>query len=160
MSTTRRSALRRGLLLLAGAAGVGAGAKAAGLAVGVDALVVYAPVAAGAAQPLPVRGERRTLVTELFDRPGGTSVGSLYGAGFLLHGPAAAAATGVHGLELHTFALAEGTIVGSGTAGEHEGVFAVLGGTGRWSGARGSYSTRRLETPAGPAAEFRFALTT
>lgn len=54
-------------------------------------------------------------------------------------------------MEWHTFHLDGGTIVGSGTAGTEGGAFAVVGGTGRFANARGTYALRR---PAEGGAEF------
>jgi hypothetical protein len=161
MATTRGSMLRRGSLVLAGALGLGAGAKATRLLDGdPGSLVLYArPVDGPEPAGLPARGERRTLVAELLERPDGTAVGELYGAGFTVHGPAAATAAGVERLELHTFRLTDGTIVGSGMLGDEDGVFAVLGGTGRFAGARGSYTARPLDLPAAATTELRFTLT-
>ncbi|HEY6202584.1 MAG TPA: hypothetical protein VI056_06035 [Candidatus Limnocylindria bacterium] len=55
---------------------------------------------------------------------------------------------GRHGerLELHTFKLQGGTIIGSGTAGQLEGTFAILGGTGSYERAR---HVRRAPAPPG-----------
>ena len=75
---------------------------------------------------------------ELIDEQQAVRVGKFYAAGFALGGGSHPA----HGerLELHTFKLRDGTIIGSGTAGQLEGVFAILGGTGRYAGARGRTS--------------------
>jgi hypothetical protein len=161
MATTRGNVLRRASLVLAGVLGVGAGAKATRLIdVDTSSLVLYArPVPGPQPAVLPTRGERQTLVAELLERPDGTAVGELYGAGFTVHGPSAATAAGVERLELHTFRLPEGTIVGSGMHGQEDGVFAVLGGTGRFAGARGSYTTSPLDPSPGATTELRFTLT-
>ena len=58
---------------------------------------------------------------------------------------------------LHTFVLADGTIVGSETAGTADGVFAILGGTGRYAGAAGTYAVRTPE-PDRDTAELAFTL--
>jgi hypothetical protein len=153
--------LRRASLVLAGALGLGAGAKATQLLAGEGgSLVLYArPVEGREPAGIPAQGERRTVVAELLEEPDGTTVGELYGAGFTVHGPAAATAAGVERLELHTFRLPEGTIVGSGMLGHGDGVFAVLGGTGRFAGARGSYTARPLDQSDAPTTELRFTLT-
>jgi hypothetical protein len=54
-------------------------------------------------------------------------------------------------MEWHTFHLDGGTIVGSGTAGTEGGAFAVVGGTGSFANARGTYALRR---PPEGGAEF------
>jgi hypothetical protein len=47
----------------------------------------------------------------------------------------------------------------SSTAGPHGGEFAVFGGTGRFAGARGTYTAREHEAELGEGtAEFRIAL--
>jgi hypothetical protein len=55
-------------------------------------------------------------------------IGEFHGAGFAMHGTAA---RNGERLELHTFRLRDGTIIGSGSSGPLAGEFAILGGTGR-----------------------------
>ena len=57
--------------------------------------------------------------------------------------------------EQHTFVLENGTIHGAGTSGEG-GSYAVVGGTGSFSDARGGYTVTR----DGAAAAFNFKLRT
>ena len=121
---------------------------------------VVADTPDGRAGAMPMRGDRLTLRGELLHRPDGHAVGELHGASFALRGP------GAHGsdaerLELHTFKLRDGTIIGSGTSDALEGEFAILGGTGRYAGARGTYVARqsRRELGGDGTAEFRFTLT-
>jgi len=161
--TTRRGALGRGLLFLGGFIGLGA-AKATA-APDQRALVLYARNVdghVGRQRPggLPHRGDRLTLRAELLDRPDGDPIGELHGAGFALHGPGAHAEDAER-LELHTFRLRDGTIVGSGTSGSLDGEFAILGGTGRYAGVRGTYVARhsRRELGGDGTAEFRLMLT-
>lgn len=45
--------------------------------------------------------------------------------------------------QLHTFDLADGTILGIGSAGVHENPFAIVGGTGRYAGASGTYVAKQ-----------------
>jgi len=66
-------------------------------------------------------------------------------------------------LEQHTFILPEGTIFGTGvsTAGmDGDGQFAIIGGTGRYHGARGSYVARQSHVDFGGngVATFTFTL--
>ncbi len=67
-------------------------------------------------------------------------------------------------VEHHVFTFPAGTLIGSGTSGHHgrDGVFAVLGGTGEYAGARGSYTaTQRLPHHGGDGtAVFHFTLST
>jgi hypothetical protein len=47
-------------------------------------------------------------------------------------------------VEQHTLNLGEGTLTGMGTSQGEESTFAIVGGTGRYAGARGSYVARQL----------------
>lgn len=145
---TRRSALARGLVLVGGLVGLGA-AGAAGEAVaapGATTLVLYAGGMRGFSHDrrhgeLARSGDRVTFEGELRDRPDGRRVGELHAAAFTLRGPGGGGAA--ERIELHTFVLEDGTLVGSGAGGASGGSFAILGGTGRFAGARGSYVLRR-----------------
>ena len=54
------------------------------------------------------------------------------------------------GVEMHTFVFPEGTIVGMGTSLFGEAAFAIVGGTGIYAGAQGSYvATQRLREQGG-----------
>jgi hypothetical protein len=63
-------------------------------------------------------------------------------------------------LQLHTFELDGGALLGMGTVTSRTGTFAIIGGTGRYRGATGTYSARVSADRSGrPAtAEFRFDL--
>ena len=158
---TRRGALARGLLALGGL--VGLGASEASAARGAQALVLHAREVAGdtrddRAVGVPMRGDRLTLRGDLFDEHG-RAVGELHGAVLTLRGPGTHASDAER-LELHTFKLRDGTIVGSGTSGTLDGEFAILGGTGRYAAARGTYVARheRRELGGDGTAVFRFTL--
>ena len=160
-ATTRGGALRRGLLFAAGLLGLGAaGEGAAASAVPRPrSLVLYGRGLDGHGHGGTARrGDRLTVVGELLDRPGGNVVGELYGAVFTLRGPTAVAPDADR-LELHTFQLRDGSIIGSGTAGAREGAFAILGGTGAYAGARGVYTTRHDRSEHGGAGTAKFHLT-
>jgi hypothetical protein len=104
-----------------------------------------------------VKGDRHTAYGELLDGPDGAAVGHLTAAHLTLDSPFAAAAS----LEIHTFDLADGTIHGLGTVPRGAvGTFVVLGGTGRFTGATGSYTARvgLRELGGDGTAEFRFTL--
>jgi hypothetical protein len=63
-------------------------------------------------------------------------------------------------LQLHTFEMSEGTLLGMGAAvSAGEGTFAVVGGTGAYRGASGSYTARLGDGRAAPLADFDFDLT-
>lgn len=148
--TTRRGALGRLLVFAGGAVGVGAAVKTAADRSEPE------PAATGAA---PRRAKSMTLygadwrlhsptrvpgqLPEADDMPvpRGTildarkrEIGSFRAAA--LRGSAGA-------FQLHTFDLAEGTILGIGGSRLEEGSFAIVGGTGVFSGAIGSYSARQ-----------------
>ena len=158
---TRRGALARGLLALGGL--VGLGASGASAVRGARSFVLHARDVAGDARDeragtVPMRGDRLTLRGDLFDEHG-RAAGELHGAVMTLRGPGAHESAAER-LELHTFKLRDGTIVGSGTSGASEGEFAILGGTGRYAAARGTYVALhdRRELGGGGTAEFRFTL--
>ena len=94
---------------------------------------------------LPGAGDRATPRGRLVDRRE-RPLGSFSSASL----PAAAA------LELHTFELADGQIFGVGAGAIDEATYAVIGGTGRYAGARGSYLARH--SPREGTAEFRLNL--
>ena len=54
----------------------------------------------------------------------------------------AAALPGLAAFHLHTFDLAEGTLLGIGANKLDEGSYAIVGGTGRYAGASGTYTAR------------------
>jgi len=106
---------------------------------------------------LPRKGDRHTAYAELLDGPEGSAVGHFSAAHLSLDSPFAAASS----LEIHTFDLAGGTIHGLGSAVRGaDGHFVVLGGTGKYAGATGSYVARRLPPELGGngTAEFRLTL--
>jgi hypothetical protein len=92
------------------------------------------------------KGARSLRRFELLDGPDGAPVGELFASGFLLEtafGPHPAAASNI---EFHTFRLGDDTLFGIGTpaARGHERTHALLGGTGLYAGARGSYVEREV----------------
>jgi hypothetical protein len=104
-----------------------------------------------------VNGERHSGYGELLDRPGGNVVGHFIAAHLTNHSPFAAAASS---LEIHTFTLKAGTIHGLGAASRGaEGHFVILGGTGRYAGARGSYVARQRTRELGGDGTAEFHLT-
>jgi hypothetical protein len=73
---------------------------------------------------------------------------------------ASAALAGMGGaLELHTFDLDDGQIFGVGAGISGQATFAVIGGTGRYSGAGGSYVARQSLRELGGEGTAEFTLT-
>lgn len=109
---------------------------------------------------LPVVGDRLGMYGELLDAPDGSKVGEFYAAGIFFDAPFGQSELSAANLEQHTFRLSDGTIVGLGTASGDEGVYAVVGGTGRYAGARGSYVARLqpIELGGDGSAEFTLSL--
>jgi hypothetical protein len=166
---SRRNLLRNGLLLLGGALGLGiAGARGAAVS-GVDLSRVTTFRLTGKQWHLfatdrrrgeiPVRGDSISTHGTLHG-PDGSHVGEFYSAGLVLNHPLGAMGLSAGNLEMHTFLLKEGTIAGMGAAGPGESVFAVVGGTGRYAGASGSYVARQrpLELGGDGTAEFTVTL--
>jgi len=147
-TTSRRSVLGRGLALVAGAVGFGAAgaAQAATPTAKGTELVLHGRNfhlhnASKRAGIVPESGDRHSAYGELLDRPNGKVVGQ-FSAAHLTHGSPFAA--GASSLEIHTFTLKNGTIHGLGAVARgSEGHFVILGGTGRYSGATGSYVARQ-----------------
>jgi len=81
---------------------------------------------------LPKAGERYAVYGDLADGPNGKKVGDFASAVFTL---AAYGST----VELHTLNLTGGSIIGMGSGTGAKRTFAIVGGTGEYTGARGSY---------------------
>ena len=108
---------------------------------------------------LPTRNGRLHSGTDLFDRPDGAKVGEFSAARFSPETPFGNPSPG-HSVELQTLRLQDGTLFGIGTAGPTAGAertHAILGGTDRFAGARGSYVIR--QNPAAGKASVEFVIT-
>lgn len=157
MGTSRRVALKRGLVLLAGAVGVSTGRAVARAGPPTETLTLYGADWHSFSQvkragELPARGDRMLASGDLRLAPGGDKVGEFHAACFSLAAPASAGPAGAGSLELHTLNLPDGSIIGTGTAThdpDREDTFAVVGGTGRFSGARGTYTARQRHRELG-----------
>ena len=164
--TGRRTLLQRGLALLAGGVAVATGVRtvqaeeptAPVVDVGPQrrrhTLTLYAhkrPVA-GVRGGHPAHGtDARTLASgDLLDAPGGSAVGSFYTNCFCMGTPLGPHARASSNLEFQVLELAEGTLFGicGGTNGSAAKAHAIVGGTGRYAGASGSY----VERPAADTA--------
>jgi len=160
---TRRSVASRALLALAGLVGVVATSdRGPRVARDQDARTIVLlgrnwHTSPGRAGEFPTEGDRITVRGDLVDGVSGERVGQFYAAGFAIGGSFHPAQG--ERLELHTFKLGDGTIIGSGTAGQLDGAFAILGGTGRYAGARGTYVACQSNQDFGGDGSAKFVLT-
>lgn len=110
----------------------------------------------------PAPGDRTSVFGELVDERG-ERLGEFFSSCSCMDAPFGGLAAETRSLETHTFRLTDGTIHGIGTTtpGEDESVFAVVGGTGLYLGARGSYTARQqpVETGGDGSAAFTLTLT-
>jgi hypothetical protein len=144
------------------ASGVEASTSTSGLA----PLVVQATglrlATAGRAAPPP--GDSVVLNAALSaDTPGGGPArrGSLHGVYLVIDASGVVGTAAPTSIETHHFVFADGTIVGTGTASldDSEDHFVIVGGTGAFAGASGSYTAvqRPLGLGGDGTATYRFA---
>jgi hypothetical protein len=102
---------------------------------------------------LPVDGERGGARGLLATSNGGEAVGAFQSAWFFTD-------RAVSGLEMHTFQLPAGLLLGLGTSEHGEGTYAIVGGTGAYAGKTGSYraSQQVREVGGDGTATFEFEL--
>ena len=175
MATNRRDALTRGLALLGAAIGIGVAGK--GATASPDSqpettqgkqLVLHVRHLRISSQDLqkgqlPQAGVRMLAKAEVVSMPGnGQKVGDFFASYVRINTPGKVADHEAGSHEDHTFVLADGNIIGSGIASsglDSEGHFAILGGTGRYLGARGSYTARQSHVDFGGNGTATFTLT-
>ena len=161
-NTTRASLLKRLALLAGGALGAGVAVRSTGG----DDTAAAAPALTKTASTLTLYGRDWRLHRQ------GAAFGKLPAAG----DPAlpsgrivdarehelgrfrAAALPGADAFHLHTFELAEGTILGIGANRLDEGSYAIVGGTGRYAGASGTYTARQFLRELGGDGTAEFTL--
>jgi Allene oxide cyclase barrel like domain len=100
----------------------------------------------------PERGQGQVVFGELLDGPidsAGAKVGEFYATCTCVNAPFGAGPFAAAFVEHHTLNLSDGTLTGMGTSQGEESTFAIVGGTGRYSGARGSYVARQLPVELG-----------
>jgi len=173
--TSRRTILRSGVLAMGALAGmVGLGRLVSrpqlGVAVqtpsGLTEIKLYGRAWSMSAPglrrgDLPSRGQQVSITGILAMTPEGERAGTFFATVTHLdnaadHGPFAIAQ-----METHTFQLSDGSLIGMGsTAPGEQGVLAIVGGTGRYLGATGSYLALQnpVEIGGDGTAEFTFTL--
>jgi hypothetical protein len=100
----------------------------------------------------PERGQRQLIFGELLDGPtssAGVKVGEFYATCTCVNAPFGAGPLAAAFVEHHTLNLGEGTLTAMGTSQGEESTLAIVGGTGRYTGARGSYVARQLPVELG-----------
>ncbi|OAI42996.1 hypothetical protein AYO38_11070 [bacterium SCGC AG-212-C10] len=171
-SVPRRRLLKRSALLLGTAVGMGLVARGSGVVPdspakagtlsmtleGRDWRLTYPDRRKGI---LPQPGERSASFGELFTAPDGEKRGEFYASSFTFGSPFGYSEVSASAMEMHHFNLADGTIVGMGTLGgfhDITSVHAIIGGTGRYEGASGSYTARQspIEVGGDGTADFTF----
>jgi hypothetical protein len=111
---------------------------------------------------LPVPGDQVAIYGELF-AGSDQNIGEFYSSGLQVGAPMGLGPLAAGAMEVHTFNLSDGTILGMGSSSAiigAESAFAVVGGTGRYAGASGDYTARQdpLEVGGTGTAEFMFRL--
>jgi hypothetical protein len=121
---------------------------------------LWSGTTAGRPGEVPLVGDQISARGELLQSPAGEKAGEFHGTGFCVSSPFSPGAHAAANMEFHTFLLSDGSLIGMGsTAGGNE-VFAIVGGTGRYHGASGSYTARQSPLGfGGGTAEFEFMLT-
>jgi len=169
-SAGRRDILKRGAL---GAASVAAVAVAAGAATTSSRSSSVTPAQDGAETirligrgwhadsakaTLPGKGDRFAVYGELYE-PSGNKAGEFFSSNIGVDSPFQITGEGRGTFEMHTLSLADGTIVGVGIGGGSERSYAIVGGTGKYAGARGSYLARQDTYGLGGDGNAEFLLT-
>lgn len=99
-----------------------------------------------------------SMLGELLERPDGKKVGEFYSAYFATLAPFGATPFAAAAVEMHTFNLTDGTILGMGSHWDGAGSYAIVGGTGRYLGASGSYTAKQRPVDLGGDGTAEFVL--
>jgi len=172
-TTRRRALLKRGSLLFGSAIGLGLAGKA-GMDAGTDppkgALTMKVhganwqltyPERRRGVVPQP--GERSAVFGQLLNGPDGEKLGEFYASSFEFGTPFGNSEVSAGAMETHQFNFLDGSIIGMGTLSDHHGsqsVHAIIGGTGRYAGATGTYTARQrpVEMGGDGTADFEFSV--
>jgi hypothetical protein len=163
---SRRGILKRGLVLAAGALGVaaaGTDARAATRTVP-DELRLYgrnwrlSVPDRDPGQALRL-GDHGAVYGDLLESRKGAALGQFFGSRLAIQSTPGGHARADASVEVHTFVLPHGTIVGMGTSVLGDAVFAIVGGTGRYAGVTGSYVAHQRLREQGGNGTAEFILT-
>jgi hypothetical protein len=146
---SRRTVIRNSLFVLGSAIGFGGGAASARaltresangrtarqLRLHGNSWLLQTPNRKPGERILP--GDRGSVTGVLVDPHTGKNRGRFYGTRMAFSLDAGVHADG--SMELHTFSLDDGTILGMGSVVGGANVFSIVGGTGRYAGASGTY---------------------
>jgi hypothetical protein len=174
MATNRRDVLTRGLALLGAAVGIGVAGNKSTEADGQPEIsqekqfvlhVRHLRISSQDLQKgqLPIPGVRMLAKAEVVSAPSnGQKVGDFFASYVRINAPGKVADHEPGSFEDHTFVLPDGNIFGKGVAPsgmDREGQFAIVGGTGRYLGAKGSYIARQSHVDFGGNGSATFTLT-
>jgi hypothetical protein len=156
---SRRDLLRGGVGLAAGAIGIGAVTVPAadaqsGPVLRLDGIGLRARVHGDSKGRLPRLDDHVTIHGQVRDGRG--SEGSFGATGVTIRIPGT---DEIALLEHHLFAMPDGMLTGAGQRIGETGTFAITGGTGRFTGARGSYTAHVSPGGLGGDGTARFELT-
>ena len=115
-----------------------------------------------AAAPAKTSGAARVVRRlELLDAPDGRSVGEFVATALGAEASFGAIGPGACGLEMQSFRIGDDALFGIGAGGAHgrERAYAVLGGTGRFAGARGTCLEREVSGGGPGRGHVEFLLT-
>ncbi len=163
---SRRDLLRRGLALIGAAIGVRAIGEVDGLDLGSawtilgENFYLSRPAGSGA---LPQRGDRATGSGTLVNGAG-EPIGSFYATRIAVEVPGVVGVAAPSAFEWQSLNLPGGSIFGTGVASHNVDLpdqFSIVGGTGRYTGASGSYAAllRPRELGGDGTAEFMMSVT-
>jgi hypothetical protein len=164
---SRRSVLKRGLVLAAGAVGLSAASGEARAATKIDVSggefrlygsnwrLVTPARAAGEAIQL---GDHGAVYGDLLDARK-RAIGQFYGSRLAIQAAQNGHAHADASVEVHTFVLPKGTLIGMGTSVLGKAVFAIVGGTGAYANAKGSYAATQWLRELGGNGTAEFDLT-
>lgn len=144
----RRTVLKRGFFAAAAAAvaalAIRPGEQRAALATmpigGAKSIELFGRGWHADTSKVPSKGDSYSVYGELLASPDGDKCGEFYAACLAIDSPFQLTGEGIGSLEIHTLVLAEGSIVAMGAGGGVVRSFAIVGGTGKYTGARGSYT--------------------